>query len=118
VSTRKSVVERYIEGFRRSDHAQILSCLTDEVIWALHGHKTLTGKAAFDAQIETEDSEGNPTLTIEHLIEEGNWVVAAGNGSIAKIGGERMKFVFCEVYAFTGEAISRIDTYHIWVGGA
>jgi ketosteroid isomerase-like protein len=41
VSTRKSIVEKYIEGFRRSDHAQILSCLTDDVVWELHGYRTL-----------------------------------------------------------------------------
>jgi hypothetical protein len=49
VSNRKRIVERYIDGFRRSDHAQILSCLADDVVWALHGHKTLHGKDAFDA---------------------------------------------------------------------
>jgi hypothetical protein len=32
MSTRKAVVERYIEGFRRSDHTMVLSCLTDDVV--------------------------------------------------------------------------------------
>jgi hypothetical protein len=27
----KDVVARYIDGFRRNDHAQIMSCLTDDV---------------------------------------------------------------------------------------
>jgi hypothetical protein len=63
VSTRKRIVETYIEGFRRTDHAQILSCLTDDVVWALHGD-----------------------------------------------------FVLCEVFSFTGNAISRLDTYHVWLG--
>jgi ketosteroid isomerase-like protein len=48
MSARKNVVEKYIEGFRRRDHAQILSCLTDDIVWVLHGAKTLKGKAAFD----------------------------------------------------------------------
>jgi ketosteroid isomerase-like protein len=39
VSTHKAIVEKYIEGFRRSDHARILSCLTDDVVWQLHGYK-------------------------------------------------------------------------------
>ena len=51
MSNRKRIVERYIDGFRRSDHAQILSCLTDDVVWALHGQKTLHGKDVFDAEI-------------------------------------------------------------------
>ena len=32
MSPRKSIVEKYIEGFNRSDHAQILSCLADDVV--------------------------------------------------------------------------------------
>src|SRR5262245_14145220 len=48
MSTRKDVVERYIEGFRRSDHTMILSCLTDDVVWEIYGHTSLQGKAAFD----------------------------------------------------------------------
>jgi uncharacterized protein len=107
VSARKGIVERYVEGFRRSDHAQILSCLTDDVVWELHGHKTLRGKDAFDAEIENDAFEGSPTLTIDRLIEEGDCVVATGGGSVAKRDGERLGFVFCEVFTFTGDAVSR-----------
>ena len=114
VSTRKDIVEKYIEGFRRSDHAEILSCLTDDVVWELHGYKTLQGKAAFDAEIENEGFEGSPTLTIDRLIEEGDSVAATGRGSVNKKGGERVKFVFCDVFTFTGEAISRLETYLVW----
>jgi len=52
MSPRKSIVEKYIEGFNRSDHTQILSCLADDVVWALHGYRTLEGKEALDAEIK------------------------------------------------------------------
>jgi hypothetical protein len=29
MEARKALVERYLGGFRRSDHAKILSCLTE-----------------------------------------------------------------------------------------
>ena len=48
----KKVVERYMEGFRRSDHEQILSCLTDDVEWELPGVFHVHGKEAFDQHIE------------------------------------------------------------------
>jgi hypothetical protein len=115
VSNRKRIVERYIDGFRRSDHAQILSCLTDDVVWVLHGHTTLHGKDAFDAEIESEGFEGNPAITIHRLIEEDDSVVATGGGSVAEEGGRSRKFVFCEVFSFTGNAVSRLDTYHVWL---
>ena len=53
MSPRKSIVEKYIEGFNRSDHAQILSCLADDVVWALHGYRTLEGKEALMPRSKT-----------------------------------------------------------------
>jgi ketosteroid isomerase-like protein len=52
MSHRKQVVEQYIEGFRRTDHELILSCVTDDVVWVLHGYKSLQGKAAFNDEID------------------------------------------------------------------
>ena len=43
MSENKDVVERYMEGFRRSDHAMILSCLTDDVVWDMPGAFHLVG---------------------------------------------------------------------------
>ena len=116
MSTHKIIIEKYIEGFRRSDHVQILSCLSDDIVWVLHGYKTLKGKDAFNAEIENEDFEGNPTLIIDRMIEEGDSVAATGNGSVTKRGGERVQFKFSEVFTFSGDAISRLETYHIWLG--
>ena len=33
----KKTVEKYIDGFNKSDHKQILSCLTEDVEWILPG---------------------------------------------------------------------------------
>jgi uncharacterized protein len=113
MSARKAIVEKYIDGFRRSDHAAILSCLTDDVVWELHGYTTLHGKDAFDAEIENDAFEGSPTLTIDRLIEEGDSVVAIGAGSAAKKGGDALEFVFCDVFSFSGDLISRLETYQV-----
>jgi uncharacterized protein len=115
VSVRKQVVERYIEGFRRGDHAQILSCLSDEIVWTVHGYKTFKGKSAFDAEIENEGFQGRPSITIERLIEEGNSVVATGEGSVAQTDGEPRGFAFSEVFTFSEDQVSRLDTYHVWL---
>ena len=112
--TRKAVVEKYIDGFRRSDHAQILACLTDDVAWVMHGYKTIHGKKAFDGEIENEAFEGSPTIALERVIEEGDCVAITGNGTATKKGGEKMTFAFSEVFSFTGDLVSCIDTYHVW----
>jgi uncharacterized protein len=113
MTTRKSIVERYIDGFRRMDHAQILACVTDDVVWELHGYTTIEGKNAFDAEIDNEDFEGSPTLNLDRLIEEGDSVVAVGGGSAAKKEGGHLEFVFCDVFTFTGDAISRLETFQV-----
>jgi len=47
----KEVVEAYVEDFRRSDHEAILACLADDIVWVLHGYRTLRGEDAFDGEI-------------------------------------------------------------------
>jgi ketosteroid isomerase-like protein len=111
MSPRKSVVDRYFEGFRRSNHAQILECLTDDVVWNLPGFKYLEGQNAFDGEIENEGFVGSPTLDVDRVIEEGNTVVAIGTGSGTQTAGDIFEFAFCTVFTFTAGHIRRVDSY-------
>lgn len=40
MSTEQEIVDRYMDGFRRSDHETVLACLTDDVVWHIHGFRT------------------------------------------------------------------------------
>ena len=51
MSDNKDVVRRYIDGFNKSDHEQILSCLTEDIRWTVFGAFRLKGKEAYDAEI-------------------------------------------------------------------
>ena len=82
-------------------------------MWELHGYTTLQGKDAFDAEIENDATAGSPTLTIDRLIEEGDSVVAVGSGSVGKKGGGSLEFVLSDVFTFTGDAISRLETCQV-----
>jgi ketosteroid isomerase-like protein len=83
VTEQKAVVEKYTDGFRTGDLAKILSCLTGDVVWALHGDKTLAGSDAFAAEAD---------------------------------GGDPVDFVYSEVFTFSDGLITRLDTFHIWLG--
>ena len=111
MSRRKAVVERYFDGFRRSDHGQILACLTDDVVWDLPGFAHLTGKDAFDREIENDEFVDSPTLTVDRLVEEADTVVAVGNGETTHKSGERRRFAFCDVFTFAGDEIRRVESY-------
>jgi len=116
VSARKAVIGSYIEGFRRGDHAQVLGCLAEDIVWELYGHKTVRGKAAFAAEIQNDMFEGEPTLQIDRMVEEGDTVAVTGGGSVRKKTGEEMQFVFSELFTFDANLVKRLETWHIWLG--
>jgi ketosteroid isomerase-like protein len=111
MSARTAVVERYFDGFRHTDHDEILACLTDDVAWELPGYRSLRGKAAFDGEIEGEGFTGRPTLVVERLIEGLCTVVAIGNGEAHRVGGTRHRFAFCDVFTFRDDLVSRVESY-------
>ena len=113
MTAHKATVEAYIDGFRRTDHEAILACLTDDVVWVLHGSRTLQGKEAFDAEIENDVVVGHPTLHLDRLVEEGDTVVAIGHGEMTLKDTGRVPFVFTEVFTFTGDLVSRLETFHL-----
>src|SRR3954449_4216276 len=75
-SANKQTVERYIDGFNKTDHEQILSCLTDDIEWTVFGWFQLSGKDAYDKEIENPGFTGSPRLTIHRMVEEDDVVMA------------------------------------------
>ena len=111
MSENKSTVERYLEGFRRSDHAQILSCLTDDVEWEMPGAFHLVGKPAFDKEIENDTFVGRPTITTIRMVEENDVVVAEGRVQAKRRDGGMLDAVFCDVFVMSNARIRRLTTY-------
>ena len=71
-------VEHYMAAFARGDHAGVMACLTDDVEWEVPGAFRLTGKAAFDAEIENPAFIGHPDIATTRTVEDGDIVVAEG----------------------------------------
>jgi len=98
VSENKRTVERYIDGFNRSDHGQILSCLTDDIQWTVFGAFRLNGKAAYDYEIENPAFSGNPSITITRMVEEDDVVMAEMTVAVRRTNGERMRAAMGKVF--------------------
>ena len=107
----KRTVEKYLDGFRKSDHEQILSCLTEDVEWEMPGAFHLVGKDAFDKEIENEAFVGSPTITITRMVEENDVVIAEGEVRVKKKDGGFLNAVFCDVFVMTNARIKRLTTY-------
>ena len=104
-------VDRYLDGFRRSDHGQILSCLTDDVEWEIPGAFVLTGKDAFDKEIENEAFVGSPTIIVTRVVEENDVVVAEGSVRTPRRSGEQLSLRFCDVFVMRAGKIRRLTSY-------
>jgi uncharacterized protein len=107
----KRTVGKYMDGFAKSDHAQILSCLTDDVEWEIPGAFHLTGKDAFDQEIENEAFLGSPAITITRMIEEGGVVVAEGSVRTQRKAGDVLSLRFCDVFLLQAGKIKRLTSY-------
>jgi ketosteroid isomerase-like protein len=108
-SANKRTVEKYMDGFARSDHQQVLSCLTDDVEWVVPGAFHLKGKDAFDQEIE--NAVGSPAITVTRLTEEGDVVVAEGRVRSARRDGGDLNAVFCDVFEMRNAKIRRLISY-------
>ena len=111
MATQKETVDVYMEGFRASDHERILACLTDDVVWVIHGHRTTTGKAEFDTEIENPDFEGSPLLTVDRVLEDGNVVVVTGEGGGSHREHGPFRFAYNDLFTFRDGLIERVDSY-------
>ncbi|GAA4430171.1 hypothetical protein GCM10023169_33240 [Georgenia halophila] len=76
VTENKRTVQRYLDGFNKSDHEQILSCLTEDIRWTVYGAFRIQGKEAYDANIENPEAVEPPHLTVVSLVEEADVVMA------------------------------------------
>ncbi len=111
IRNNKNVVDFYMDSFREGDHEQTLSCLTDDVEWNIHGHKSIKGKEAFDMEIENENFEGKPAITVNRLIEENNVVVAEGTVLAKPKNNPPVLLAFCDVFEFREGKISKLTSY-------
>jgi len=107
----KRTVERYMSGFRATDHAAILSCLTDDVEWVIPGMFHSRGKAAFDREIENEAFVGKPEITVTRLVEEADVVVAEGSVRTHRREGTELNLRFCDVFVMTAGKIRHLTSY-------
>src|SRR5688500_5708873 len=108
MSENKKTVERYIEGFNKTDHELILSCLTDDVIWDLPGAFHLVGKEEFDKEIENDGFMGSPIVVVTRLVEENDVVIAEGTVRAQRRDGVYLNLAMCDVFEMRDAKIKRL----------
>jgi ketosteroid isomerase-like protein len=116
MSPNKQTVQKYMDAFTRSDHTEILSCLTDDVEWLIPGAFHIKGKIDFDKEIENDAFVGRPTIHVTRMIEEDDVVVAEGTVRSARKDGGRLNAVFCDVFVMQNSKIRHLTSYLMDLG--
>ncbi len=116
MSPNKATVEQYMAGFRQTDHALILSCLSDDVEWLIPGLFHIVGKPAFDKEIENEAFVGSPVIEVTRLTEQNDVVVAEGSVRCTLRDGGVLNLAFCDVFEMREAKIRRLISYLAQVG--
>jgi uncharacterized protein len=107
----KRTVTEYMEAFRRSDHARILSCLTEDVEWEIPGMFHRWGKDAFQREIQNEAFVGSPNITVARLTEENDIVIAEGSVQSRKKEGGLLNLRYCDVFVMQAGKIRQLISY-------
>jgi ketosteroid isomerase-like protein len=116
MSANKATVTRYMEAYSRHDHAAILACLTEDVVWEVPGFYRIEGKVAFDGHIEGPGSAGPPKIRVTRLTEENDVVIAEGSVEARMSDGATVRLVFCDVFEMKGGLIRRLVSYLMQLG--
>jgi uncharacterized protein YndB with AHSA1/START domain/ketosteroid isomerase-like protein len=111
MTTNKTTIELYMDGFRRADRPQILACLTDDVEWVIPGMFHARGKDAFAAHIVDDGFVGQPVIAVSRLLEAGDVVVAEGSVRAPRDDGTFLNLAFCDVFDMRDGKIRRLTSY-------
>ena len=118
LSKNKQTVQKYMDAFGKTDHAAILSCLTDDIEWFIPGGFRITGKAAFDKEIENDAFVGSPIIKVTRMIEEEDVVVAEGSVRTTRKDGVVLNLLFCDVFEMREGKIKRLTSYLVEIKDA
>ena len=107
MSQNTDTVNTYLDGFRKNDHKQILSCLTDDIEWTVFGAFRLKGKEAYDKAIDgAPHFIDPPQLEVVRLVEQDDVVMAELTGMARRAAGGEMRMSMAEVFVMRGGKIA------------
>ncbi len=113
MSLNLDTINTYLDGFRKNDHQQILSCLTEDIEWTVFGAFHLIGKEAYDKAIDGAPMFIDPPeLEVVRIVEQGNVVMAELSGTAKRAAGGEQRMSMGEVFVMRD---GRIAERRAWV---
>ena len=111
--TNKEIIRVVNEGFSEGDSEKILAHVADDVRWEMPGTFIHVGKDAFRNEINNENFEDEPAITVTNEIAENDFVTVEGEVKCTKKGGAIFDAFFCDVYRLEDGKIKEMRSYVI-----
>ena len=103
LSLNSDTVQVCLDFFRKNDHEQILSCLTDDIQWPVYSGLRLTGKDAYDKAINgAPEFIDPPQLEVVRMIEQGDTIMAELTGTARRAARGEIRMSMAEVFVLRG----------------
>lgn len=95
----KAILEEANAAIVAGDNEGFLAFCADDTEWTFVGDKTLKGKDAVRQWMATAYTEP-PQFTVDHMIAEGDFVVAVGNIATKDEEGQMADSLYSDVWRF------------------
>lgn len=112
-SPKRKFIKEFNIAFAKGNANFIIDHVSEDIVWIIHGDKTIVGREDFTKEIHQMKNEVADELTLKSIITHGK--EASANGEI-KINSN--SYMFCDVYGFkgaTGKIIKTMESYVIAV---
>ncbi len=111
VSQPFDVVARYLLAYESGDHGAVGACLTDDVVWVVHGHTTTVGREAFLAEAARPGPGVRLEIASDRSLRDGDDVVVLGRVRVLPADGDVAHLGFADVFHLRDGLIERLDSY-------
>nr|WP_314544680.1 nuclear transport factor 2 family protein [uncultured Massilia sp.] len=111
----KTTLQRANAAVAAGDNEGFLACCTDDIVWSTVGGETLLGKQAVRAWMASE-YVAPPAFTVQHLVAEGDFVVALGDIASRDVDGREVQNAYSDVWRFRDGKMAELRAFVIPTG--
>lgn len=108
----KTILQQANAAVTRGDNEGFLVFCTDDIVWSTVGGETLHGKEAVRAWMTREYVEP-PEFTVQHLIADGDFVVALGEITSKDESGNPVQNRYSDVWRLRDRKLAELNAYVI-----
>ena len=118
INTRKQKIIEGFDALASGDSTTLMNLFVNEVQWEIIGNTKFSGiyngvEDLGERLLEPihKALNGGIKLTAENLIGEGDYIVCQGRGESTLVNGGTYNNVYCWVYRWSGDKITKVTEY-------